>query len=123
MATKTQTYIEKAVKRLVIGDKVLSASGNMLTVSLVIQKKIVQLFYLTVIWKSTLTHIFESRFQISKMKLQEVIDGLNRTIAGKEELLSVISNDTIRQFIQINVDELKRILEDLQKVKKSQNSS
>lgn len=57
------------------------------------------------------------------MKLQEVIDGLNRTIAGKEELLSVISNDTIRQFIQINVDELKRILEDLQKVKKSQNSS
>lgn len=39
MATKTQTYIEKAVKRLVIGDKVLSASGNMLTVSLVIQKE------------------------------------------------------------------------------------
>ena len=57
------------------------------------------------------------------MKLQEVIDGLDRTITGKEELLSIISNDTIRQFIQINVDELKRILEDLQKVKKSQNSS
>jgi preprotein translocase subunit YajC len=39
MTTKTQTYVEKAVKRLVIGDKVLSASGKTLTVSLVVPKK------------------------------------------------------------------------------------
>jgi hypothetical protein len=36
--TKTKNYIEKAAKRLVIGDKVLSASGKTLTVSLVINK-------------------------------------------------------------------------------------
>lgn len=36
--TKTKNYIEKAAKRLVIGDKVLSASGKTLTVSLVVNK-------------------------------------------------------------------------------------
>lgn len=36
--TKTQNYVEKIVKRLVIGDKVLSASGKLLTVSLVVPK-------------------------------------------------------------------------------------
>ena len=36
--TKTQNYVEKAAKRLVIGDKVLSASGKTLTVSLVVNK-------------------------------------------------------------------------------------
>lgn len=36
--TKTQNYVEKAAKRLVIGDKVLSASGKILTVSLVVLK-------------------------------------------------------------------------------------
>jgi hypothetical protein len=36
--TKTQNYVEKIVKRLVIGDKVLSASGKLLTVSLVVLK-------------------------------------------------------------------------------------
>jgi preprotein translocase subunit YajC len=39
MATKTQTYVEKAVKQLVIGDKVLSASGKTLTVSLIVPKE------------------------------------------------------------------------------------
>jgi hypothetical protein len=36
--TKTQNYVEKVAKRLVIGDKVLSASGKILTVSLVVLK-------------------------------------------------------------------------------------
>ena len=36
--TKTKNYIEKAAKRLVIGDKVLSASGKILIVSLVVNK-------------------------------------------------------------------------------------
>jgi hypothetical protein len=36
--TKTKNYIEKAAKRLVVGDKVLSASGKTLTVSLIINK-------------------------------------------------------------------------------------
>lgn len=36
---KTQTYIEKAIKRLIVGDKVLSASGKLLTVSLVVPKE------------------------------------------------------------------------------------
>jgi hypothetical protein len=36
--TKTHKYIDKIAKRLVIGDKVMSASGNILTVSLVINK-------------------------------------------------------------------------------------
>jgi hypothetical protein len=36
--TKTKNYIEKAAKRLVIGDKVLSASGKTLIVSLVVNK-------------------------------------------------------------------------------------
>ena len=44
--TKTQNYVEKAAKRLVIGDKVLSASGKTLTVSLIVNKgnKIIVLF-------------------------------------------------------------------------------
>ena len=44
--TKKQNYVEKAAKRLVIGDKVLSASGKTLTVSLVVNKqnKIIILF-------------------------------------------------------------------------------
>jgi len=37
--TKTKNYIEKAAKRLVVGDKVLSASGKTLTVSLIINKE------------------------------------------------------------------------------------
>jgi hypothetical protein len=36
--TKTKNYVEKAAKRLVVGDKVLSASGKTLTVSLIINK-------------------------------------------------------------------------------------
>jgi hypothetical protein len=36
--TKTKTYVEKIVKRLVVGDKVLSASDKLLTVSLVVPK-------------------------------------------------------------------------------------
>ncbi len=39
MTTKTQNYVEKAVKRLVVGDKVLSASGKTLTVSLIVPKE------------------------------------------------------------------------------------
>ena len=44
--TKTQKYVEKAAKRLVIGDKVLSASGKTLIVSLIVNKgsKIIILF-------------------------------------------------------------------------------
>jgi hypothetical protein len=36
--TKTKNYVDKIVKRLVVGDKVLSASGNLLTVSLIVPK-------------------------------------------------------------------------------------
>lgn len=37
--TQTYTFTEKAVKRLVIGDRVQSKSGKVLTVSLVVQKE------------------------------------------------------------------------------------
>lgn len=53
------------------------------------------------------------------MKLQEVIDNLTNTIADKEELVSKFESGIMKQFIQINVDELKRIKEDLEKVKNS----
>jgi hypothetical protein len=57
------------------------------------------------------------------MKLQEVIDNLDNTISGKEELLSKIESGLINQFIQINLSELRRIREDLLKVKKAQETS
>lgn len=41
MTTKTKlTTVDKIAKKLVIGDKVLSASGNTLTVTLVLNKSI-----------------------------------------------------------------------------------
>ncbi len=36
---KNQSYKEKAARRLAVGDRVLSASGNTLTVSLVVNKE------------------------------------------------------------------------------------
>jgi preprotein translocase subunit YajC len=38
MMTKVQEYTDKIAKRLVIGDKVVSSSGKILTVSLVVNK-------------------------------------------------------------------------------------
>lgn len=57
------------------------------------------------------------------MKLQEVITNLDNTISGKEELLSKIESGLLNQFIQINLSELRRIREDLLKVKKAQETS
>lgn len=37
--TKTKEYREEIIKRLNVGDKVLSASGKLLTVSLVVNKQ------------------------------------------------------------------------------------
>lgn len=37
--TKTKNYVSKAAKQLVVGDKVLSASGKTLTVSLIVNKE------------------------------------------------------------------------------------
>jgi hypothetical protein len=57
------------------------------------------------------------------MQIQKVINNLDQTISGKEELLSKMEFGIVNQFIKINIDELKRIREDLQKVKLTQNSS
>jgi hypothetical protein len=65
------------------------------------------------------------------MNIQTVADNLKRTIAGKEEMLLSIQKErtmvglrdgegavlqSIAQFLTINIDELKRILEDVEKV-------
>lgn len=61
------------------------------------------------------------------MTLQNVIDNLNNTIAGKEELLNILlretSSDICCQFIRMNLSELRAIRDDIIKVKKSQETS
>ncbi len=57
------------------------------------------------------------------MKLSEVITNLDNTIKGKEELLLKIDRGVMNSLVKINIDELKRIREDLLKVKKATNSS
>jgi hypothetical protein len=67
----------------------------------------------------------------AKMNIQTVADNLRNTIAGKEEMLLAIQKErtmvglrdgegialqTTAQFLTINIDELKRILEDVEKV-------
>lgn len=58
------------------------------------------------------------------MNLQTVITNLKRTIAGKEMLLATYENPSVNpypkfvkeamiQFLETNIDELKRILQDL----------
>lgn len=63
------------------------------------------------------------------MNIQTVADNLRKTIAGKEEYLSAIQKErtfvglrdgedialrTTAQFLAINIDELKRILADME---------
>lgn len=63
------------------------------------------------------------------MDIYTVRDNLKRTIAGKEKALAeckaaidkgitsngvYIAADTTREFLEINIDELKRLLEDVQ---------
>jgi hypothetical protein len=65
------------------------------------------------------------------MNIQTIADNLRKTIAGKEEMLLAIQKErtmvglrdgegialqTTAQFLTINIDELKRILEDVEKV-------
>lgn len=62
------------------------------------------------------------------MNIQTVADNLRNTIAGKEKMLAGIKNPddmfnmearmvaiATREFLGINIDELKRILEDIEK--------
>ena len=52
------------------------------------------------------------------MNIQTVADNLRNTIAGKEELLALCpeteKNINIRAFLKVNIDELKRILQDVE---------
>ena len=61
------------------------------------------------------------------MKLQEVIDNLNRTIAGKIELKEYLersfNGELFARMVEINIDELNRILIDLLKVQTTQNKT
>jgi len=50
------------------------------------------------------------------MKIDLLVQNLENTIAGKELLASTVTNATVRQFIQINIEELKRILNDAKAV-------
>ena len=65
------------------------------------------------------------------MDIQTVADNLRNTIAGKESMLLSVQKErtmvglrdgegavlqTIAQFLTINIDELKRILEDVENV-------
>jgi len=58
------------------------------------------------------------------MKLETVITNLNNTISGKQELLDVLTNHpnsevglVIIQVLNTNIGELRRIREDLLRVK------
>ena len=55
------------------------------------------------------------------MTLKNVIDNLNNTISGKQELLDILTNhsnnEAIIQVLNTNIGELRRIREDLLKVK------
>ena len=64
------------------------------------------------------------------MTLQNVIDNLNNTILGKQELLDVLTNHpnsevglVIIQVLNTNIGELRRIREDLLRVQMCQKSS
>ena len=52
------------------------------------------------------------------MKLQEVIDNLNRTIDGKMTLRDALERHgpSFARMVEVNIDELKRIRDDLLKV-------
>jgi hypothetical protein len=57
------------------------------------------------------------------MTVQEIIDNLDRTIEGKEDLhrtmidSGTVAGVTMARWVKVNLDELKRIREDLLKVK------
>jgi hypothetical protein len=66
------------------------------------------------------------------MNIQTVRDNLRNTIAGKEHMLDshkrylrgqgitiaeTMASETIVKFLEINIDELKRILQDLEQCK------
>ena len=53
------------------------------------------------------------------MNIQTVADNLRNTIAGKEAMLKGVAKDTtygkiIEQMLEFNIDELKRILQDVE---------
>jgi cell division septum initiation protein DivIVA len=50
------------------------------------------------------------------MNIDLLVKNLENTITGKELLASTVTNATVRQFIQINIEELKRILNDAKAV-------
>lgn len=65
------------------------------------------------------------------MTLDQVISNLERTIQGKRELLSNIAHysggfdlvgQATQQFVEVNVAELVRILQDLKRVQTAQHS-
>ena len=70
------------------------------------------------------------------MNIQTVADNLRATIAGKEQMLAEFESTTLRaganleavyatkEFLKINIDELKRILQDVEQcVKKESDDS
>lgn len=61
------------------------------------------------------------------MTLETVINNLNNTISGKQELLDILTNhsnnEAIIQVLHTNIGELRRIREDLLRVQISQKSS
>lgn len=62
------------------------------------------------------------------MTLQNVIDNLNNTISGKQELLDILMNhakteSSAIEVLKINIGELRCIREDLLKVKIPQQAS
>lgn len=61
------------------------------------------------------------------MTLETVINNLNNTISGKQELLDILTNhsnnEAIIQVLHTNIGELRRIREDLLRVQICQKSS
>jgi len=61
------------------------------------------------------------------MTLETVINNLNNTISGKQELLDILTNhsnnEAIIQVLNTNIGELRRIREDLLRVQICQKSS
>ena len=65
------------------------------------------------------------------MTIEQVIANLENTIQGKRELLSSMAHysggcdlvaQVTRQFVEVNVTELERILQDLRKVQAAQQA-
>jgi hypothetical protein len=50
------------------------------------------------------------------MNIDLLVKNLENTIAGKELLASTVANASVREFIGINIEELKRILNDAKAV-------